>query len=390
MGWQVLFARHGEDLRMLLRSRGTAALPVELAGSATAEGSRTRVRASAGALRFEGVIDGDVLQGTLRSNAQSAVVRAKRGVETAADLTAPLGAEVAGHRFDVAWEQRGGRVKATVRDASRSHVLEGTLRDGRFDLAGDGIAWRGVIAGASVGLGESIENGKSRALVIDLLHADVPAPHPLAGGASVAPLERWSRGGAGCPSSYDILPQVDGLPALNPMLAPHATTTKCTDAGDLAFIGSIWSTSTYAVTASGSGWFAMRTHLYQYLGGAHGMSGEACQVVSLAPGKTARLQMELDPASLAKLGGLVRKAILAGAPGKSLVDLGFNADDPNVTSDRVMCAVMDHGALALEVVYQNGMDPAGNFRFTDVRPRIPAAKVRALFPAGSIGALVFQ
>jgi hypothetical protein len=394
MGWQILFARHDDQIRVLVRSRGSAALPVELRGTATPDGSRLRVRAELGALSFEGVVDGEVLRGSLHTPMSKETVRAKRGISPIPEGTMKIGAEVSGKRFDVAWEQRGNVVKATVKDAGRARVLEGTSHDGRFDLTGDGATWRGEISGLSAGIGEWIENGKTQALTLDLLRIDVPAPYPLPNGGRVVPLELWSRGRAGCPSSYDVLPQIEGLgtpleSTLNQKLAKRQS-TKCTDAIDLASLGAVWSTSTYTVTAATPAWFALHADAYAYLGGAHGMSGEMCGVFSLVTGRGAWLQTELEADALVKLGKLVRAAILAGAPGKSLVDLGFYADDPKVTNDRAMCVVMDHGAPALEVIYQHDMDEAGDFRFTDLRPHIAAAKVRGLFPADTMGAIVFQ
>ncbi len=57
---------------------------------------------------------------------------------------------------------------------------------------------------------------------------------------------------------------------------------------------------------------------------------------------------------------------------------------------RELCVVEDHGALFLEVVYQNDLDDAGLFQFEDVRPRLAAVVVRTLFPAGSVGRMVFR
>jgi hypothetical protein len=306
-----------------------------------------------------------------------------------------LGADIAGRRADVAWSQHGANAKVTVTDVAGSRVLEGTMTGGHFDLAGGVVAMRGVFSNLTSGLGEWVENGETRAMTLDLMRVAIPAELAV-GNAHVTPMDRWVRGASGCPSSYDVYPEVHGLDGktestLNPLLHPGAPVPRvCTGSSEIAFLGSEWSTMTYAITASRSGWFAIRRNMYAYTGGAHGMWGETCDVADLATGKVGSLQSELSTSSLAKLGVLVRKAILAAAPGKSLVDLGFNADDPNVTSDRVACVVEDHGALALEVVYQSDMDPAGNFRFSDVRPHIPTKTARALFPAGSLGALVFQ
>ena len=401
VGWQILFARRGDDARVLVRSRGTASLPVELAGTVKPDAGRLRVRASAGsakdALRFDAVIDGDALTGALRSDTGREDVVAKRGVPARSDVTnVGLGADVDGHRFDVGWEQHGKNVKATVADVGRSRTLEGTMRDGRFELSGEGVTMRGVLSNFTAGIGEWIEDGDSRPMTLDLMNVVVPAPHALAGGARLVPDDRWAHGASGCPSSYDVYPKIVGLggaeDTLNRLLHPGASASMaCTGQSELAFLGAAWSTSTYVVTASRPGWLAIRHTDYAYMGGAHGTWGETCDVASLATGKVGALQSELSPASLTKLGVLVRKTLLAAAPAaQTLVDLGFTADDPDVTKDRVTCVVDDHGALALEVVYQSDMDPAGNFRFNDTRPHIPAKTARALFPPGSLGALVFQ
>ena len=398
-GWQIFLARRGDDVRVVLHSRGMASLPVELAGTAKDEGARVHLGASAGdatdALRFDGWIDGDAMRGVLKTDTGREDVSAKRGLPPLSETTqGALGGDASGHRFVLAWEQHGKEVKAELRELSGPRELAGTVRDGRFELAGGGVTMRGVLSNVS-GIGEWIENGESRSLTLDPMTVSYPAARALAGGVRVLPSDRWVRGASGCPSSYDVFPKVDALDlrtqnAMNRLLAPGASTsTKCTGESEIATLGAAWSTSTYAITASRPGWFAIRRSLYGYMGGAHGMGGETCDVANVSTGKVASLQSELPATSIAKLGPLVRKAILAAEPGKTLMDLGFNADDPDVTRERVMCVVDDHGALALEVVYQNE-DAAGNFRFSDVRPHVPAAAVRALFPAGSVGALVFQ
>ncbi len=400
VGWQILIARRDDGVRVLVRSRGSAALPGELAGTSKVEGARLRVHASAGpakdALRFDALVDGDVLTGVLRTDTDREEVSAKRGVPTLDDtFDMRLGADVAGRRADVAWNQHGANAKVTVTDIAGSRVLEGTMKDGHFELAGGSVAMRGVFSNLTSGLGEWVENGETRAMTLEPLRVAIPAELAI-GNVHVAPMERWVRGASGCPSSYDVYPEVHGLDSktestLDRLLHPGASVSRaCTGSSEIAFLGAEWSTTTYAVTASRPGWLAIRRNMYAYAGGAHGMWGETCDVADLTTGKVGSLQSELSSASLAKLGVLVRKAILAAAPGKSLVDLGFNADDPNVTSGRVACVVEDRGALALEVVYQSDMDPAGNFRFSDVRPHIPAKTARTLFPAGSLGALVFQ
>ncbi|HEX4513938.1 MAG TPA: hypothetical protein VH054_10390, partial [Polyangiaceae bacterium] len=348
------------------------------------------------ALRFDALIDGAALTGVLRTDTGREEVTAKRGVPALeSTFETKLGADVAGRRADVAWAQRGTNAKVTVTDIAGSHVLEGTMRDGRFTLKGSGVTMRGIFSSLTSGLGDWSENGEARAMTLDPMRVAIPAALAI-GNAHVAPMERWVRGVSGCPSSYDVYPEVHGLDAktesaLDRLLRPGASVSRsCTGSSEIAFAGSEWSTTTYAVTASRPGWLAIRRSMYAYTGGAHGMWGETCDVADLATGKVGSLQSDLSAASLAKLGVLVRKAILASAPGNSLVDLGFNADDPDVTKDRVTCVAEDHGMLALEVVYQSDMDPAGNFRFSDVRPRIPAKTARALFPAGSFGALVFQ
>ena len=362
-------------------------MPVELGGRATEEdGGHLRIHASAKALTFDGVVDGSMLQGKLRATTTE-LVHAKRGVAEMASGPTKLGAEIGGRRFVVDWDQHGERVKSTFRDASVARALEGTSRDERFELMGDGVTLRGVMSGIMIGIGEWSDRGKTQPVALDWVHTEIPAPYSLPNGGRIVPLERWSRGVAGCPSSLDVVPQIEGL--ATPFTWPTPS-TQCHDTGEVSMIGMIWNTSTFTILAAGSDWFSLHRDVYSYIGGAHGMSGESCQIVSLSTGKATSLQIELPDASLAKLGAMVRSAILASAPGKSLVDLGFFKDDPKVTQDRVMCAVTDHGGLALEVVYQHDMDEAGNFRFTDVRPRIPAAKVRALFPAGSTGALVFR
>jgi len=282
-----------------------------------------------------------------------------------------------------------------VTDLGGARALEGSMRDGRFTLTGGGVTMRGVFSNLTSGLGEWNENGETKFVTLDPMRVAIPAQLAL-GNVKVTPAERWVRGASGCPSSYDVYPEVHGLDwktesALDRLLHPGASVSPaCAGTSEIAFLGAEWSTTTYAITASRPGWFAVRRSMYAYAGGAHGMWGETCDVADLSRGVVGSLQSDLDAASLAKLGVLVEKTLLAASPNGSLVDLGFNADDPDVTSDRVMCAVLDHGALALEVVYQSDMDPAGNFRFSDVRPRIPASTARALFPAGSLGALVFQ
>jgi hypothetical protein len=400
VGWQILLARRDDSVRVLVRSRGTAALPVELAGTTRPEGARLRVRASAGpsekAVRFDGWIDGEMLRGVLRTDTAREDVTAKRGVPAMSnDVDIGIGATIADHRFQVGWQQHGQNVKATIADPSGSRTLEGTMRDGKFKLAGEGVSMRGVLSNLIAGLGEWSEAGETRPLTLDVMHVATPKPRALGSGVRVVTADRWVGGVAGCPSSYDVYPEVTGVGgtnelSLNRLLHPGAPPVRCEGESELAFLGAAWSTSTYVFTASRPDWFAIRRTLYGYMGGAHGTWGETCDVASLATGKVGSLQSELSAASLSKLGPIVRKAILAAAPGKSLVDLGFNADNPDVTKDRVMCAVDDHDKLALEVVYQSDMDPAGNFRFTEVRPRIPASTARTLFPAGSLGALVFQ
>ena len=399
VGWQILLAWRDDGARVLVRSRGSASLPVELAGTVKPEGARLRIHATAGsakdALRFDAFIDGDTLIGVLRTDTGREEVTAKRGVpalDRAFEMK--LGGEIGGRRVHVDWKQNETNAKATVTDLAGSRVLEGTMRDGRFTLAGGGVTMRGVFSNFTAGLAEWIENGEERPMTLDTMRVEIPAQLAL-GNVRVAAAERWVRGAAGCPSSYEVYPDVHGLDwktesAIDRLLHPGASVPSSCTGGELAFLGAVWSTSTYTITASRPQWFAIRTSAYAYMGGAHGMWGDTCDVASLSSGKVGSLQSELSPASLSKLGALVRKTLLAGAPGQSLMDLGFNAEDPNVTIDRVMCVVEDHGALALEVVYQSDMDPAGNFRFTEVRPRIPAATARALFPAGSAGALVFQ
>src|SRR5207248_1658013 len=128
-------------------------------------------------------------------------------------------------------------------------------------------------------------------------------------GVRVAPSERWVHGVSGCPSSYDVFPTVSER-ALDRLLdGGPGVSRACTGASELAFLGAEWSTSTYAITASRPGWFAFRRSMYGYAGGAHGMFGETCDVASLSNGKLASLQSELPPASLTKLGHLVRAAI---------------------------------------------------------------------------------
>lgn len=401
VGWQIFLARRDDGVaRVVVRSRGSAALPVELAGTTKPDGKRIRVLATAGsakdALRFDAVIDGDALAGTLRTDTGREEIKAKRGVPAVEDtFQMQLGGDVEGRRVDVAWKQHGTIAKVTVTDVAGSRALEGSMRDGRFTLTGDGVTMRGVFSNMTSGLGEWIENGETRPMTLDPMRVAIPAPLAL-GNVKVTPAERWVRGASGCPSSYDVYPEVHGLDwktevAIDRLLHPGASASRaCTGTSEIAFLGAEWSTTTYAIAASRPGWLSIRRSMYAYAGGAHGMWGETCDVADLSSGKVGALQSELDAASRAKLGVLVRKAILASAPGKTLVDLGFNADDPNVTVDRVICAVEDHGALTLEVVYQSDMDPAGNFRFIDMRPRIPASTARALFPRGSLGALVFQ
>lgn len=401
VGWQVLLARRDDgNARVVVRSRGSGgSLPVELAGTTTWEHKRLHVRAAAGsakdALRFDALIDGDDLRGVVRADSEHEDVTAKRGVPTLEPtFQMPLGGDIAGKRVDIAWDQRGTNVKARVTDVAGSRELEGVMRDGRFVLEGSGVMARGIFSSLTAGIGEWIESGQSQPMTLDSVRVDLP-PKLVLGNVQITATDRWVRGASGCPSSYDVYPEVHGLDwktevALDKLLGPGASaSTTCTGQSDLWFLGAVWSTTTYAVTASRAGWFAIRRSAYSYAGGAHGMSGETCDVALLASGRVGSLQSELPAASLAKLGALVRKTILASAPGKSLVDLGFKADDPDITNDRVICVVDDHGALALEIVYQD-MDPAGMSRFIDARPRIPAAAVRSLFPGGSLGALVFQ
>jgi len=411
-GWRLVLARRGTWVRLELKSNGTSGAPVELEGSITSDAKPTKLEAHARTskatpLNFSGVIEpSGKLHGVLSTSSARELIELR-------PLPLPNGSEETWkndfggtldntHRFRLGWVQKGDRTLATLsRLGEKPTTFEGSLerQSGRFELQEPKQPehrLRGILLGGPGdvdGIGELFHDGLAQPFSLDRFYPTYPPVVELPNGARVVPVERFQRGFPDCPAADDVFPRVEGVAAALPLnRALEKTISPLTECGNdnLSFLGSLWSGSTYTVTASSARWVGFAFDWNSYMGGAHGSFGLSCAVADTQSGKVVHLNEEIAPASFPKLSALVRQAILRGEPGKSLVDLGFYADDAHVDATREMCVVKDHGALFLEVVYQNDMDEAGLFHFVKLRPRLAAAVVRRFFPPGSVGAAVFQ
>jgi len=411
-GWRLALARSGTRVRVILTPNSTSGTPVELEGSVTGEAGQRHIeahaRTSKQALYLSAVVDGaGKLHGTLRmQGAKNTSIDLGRGTtQTNSEQSwkERFGGTLGGvHRVRVDWEQSASRATMTLsRLGAVPRTFKGNLQreNGRFELleqADPKSRLRGILmgGGGDIGIGEWLHDGLVEAVSLDRFYPTYPAAKVLPSGGRVVQAERFYRGVADCESSYNVFPRFEGVAAerllnaeFEKLLPPK---DYCIEATDVSFLGSLWYGSTYSVTAARGLWVGLAFEWNNYQGGTHGGSGEGCAVADTQSGKVGHLNEELTPKSFEKLLPLVRRAILQSGRGKSLRDLGFIEDDLKVNAKREMCVVESNGALFLEVVYQSDLDEAGNFRFETVRPRIAAASVRSLFPAGSLGALVFR
>jgi len=411
-GWRLALARSGTRVRVILTPNSTSGTPVELEGSVTGEAGQRHIEAHARTSKQElylsAVVDGaSKLHGTLRmqgaTNTSIDLGRGTTQTNSEQSWRERFGGTLGGvHRVRLDWEQSASRANITLsRLGAMPWTFKGTLQreSGRFELlekADPKSRLRGILmgGGGDIGIGEWIHDGIVEPISLDRFYPTYPAIKVLPSGGRVVKAERFHRGFPDCESSHDVFPRFEGVltegilnAQFEKMLPPK---DYCIEATDVSFLGSLWYSYTYSVTATRASWVGLAFEWNNYQGGAHGGSGEGCAVADTQSGKVGHLNEELTPRSLEKLLPLVRTAILQAAHGKPLRDLGFFEDDVKVNAKREMCVVESNGALFLEVVYQSDLDEAGNFRFETVRPRIAAASVRSLFPAGSLGALVFR
>ena len=410
-GWRLALARNATRVRIVLKPNLTSGTPVELEGAVAGQAGQWHIDAhtstSKGVLSLDAVVDAaGKLRGKLRMQATRVVIELERRTSPAdseetwqENFGGTLGAA---QRLRLSWEQSGLRAKATLsRLGGTRRTFEGTLerQSGRFELKehNDGKnRLRGIFMGGpgGGGIGEWVHDGTVEPLSLDRFYPTYPTITALRSGGRVVPAERFHRGFPDCPSSDDVFPRFEGVAAERLLNAELEKTVQplvdCIDRTDASFLGSLWSGSTYSVTASRAQWVGLAFEWNSYMGGAHGGFMEGCAVANVQNGKVVHLNQELAPTSFEKLSVLVRKSILKAAPGKSLQDLGFHTDDLHIGASREMCVVEDRGALFLEVVYQNDLDDAGIFHFVNVRPRLAAASVRPFFSPGSLGALVFR
>jgi len=384
---RVLFARAG-----VLSIGGITDKPVELVGRTEPSGA---FHASAFGTKIS-------LDGSIDAVGHLTAKLAYSGEETAIDLQqqSPLDPKyettfdvdhVAGVVGDVhvrsSWKRNHRKLTGeTVTIRGEKHTLEGTIdgKWGTFELTEKDSTgapsgrWAGVFltSGDVLARWTSLDGATTKPITLHsaTTNWDYPPTLALQGGGTIAPAEAyWA---APFYSGSAVVPTFSGLASSTAESALNAWSKKQmaapSDFPDSTAVVSAWDEQTYAIDTQRPGWVALRVSTYTYwLGGTHGFSGTNCSVVDLATGSVVHLVSELPAAGRAALAALVRRA-----SGQTI----------KVDEKRAMCVIEEKGALYLDVVF----DEDDGFYVMAPIVHIRAADLRPLFPAGSLGARVFQ
>jgi hypothetical protein len=412
--WVVGVERRGNDVRLVLERPFSYGVPITVAGAIDPSGAfEAKDAAGSEQLTLKGSIGGGgkLVAGFVGGTEKMSLHRAAPILPPSGTFDATYEGLVGDERrIRVRWAQAHLEVTASYQylGAPTRH-LRGTVakETGAFALTetdDKGIVtgqWQGALFGESVVMGRwtSADRTKSLPFTLDSASGPYPEPVTLPSGGRLAPSERYQRRGSTCVDST-VFPQMTGIePAaeasLNGELAKAfgVATFKAPSCVPSPTAVVMWNDTTYGVTGSGDGWIGIEERTYGYLGGAHGIGSSTCFVVTNA-GKLQSLAQELPATARKRLVPIARAALLKQARAtrpdlriRTLQDVGFVDETPTIGADRSMCAVRDHEALFLEVVFQDERD--GMFRVFDPRARISAEAVEPLFPAGSVGASVF-
>jgi hypothetical protein len=306
---------------------------------------------------IEGRLDGARLVGTWKEGATSRPFTAgpldpfgsQRGK---LDLTylGSLGSKI---RIRMRLTKNGSKLEGAYRyTRSKDDLrLEGTVSetDGKLDLRetnARGVAtgrFQGVFLEPGLAFGRWSTPDGARSMLFSLRTGDAyPEIVALPGGAKIVPQEDYRERGPYCTASI-LYPQVTG--SANKALEKQLDKALRAAAGDaeLSCEGAsdalrFERDTTYRVTAVKPTRFAVELHFYDYEGGAHGMSGIACDVADREAGTLTPLTGKLLGADARKkLDALVNAALRTEHGVTKLTDAGFNDDEVSVGADTSLC-----------------------------------------------------
>ena len=282
------------------------------------------------------------------------------------------------------------RLEGTV--IASSGVFSLTEKNAKGDVTG---RLAGVFLDAHHVLGRWYSADRARSLPLELRGGE-PYPEALAllGGGKMAPQEDSGERGKAC-RSQRIFPSFDGLGAktaqlaLNKALQSHNGPPSVADCEGATEELPYEFESGYAVTGQKPGYVGLELSSYAFTGGAHGSAGADCVVGDLTSGTLTHLGSLLTPDARAKLEVLVNDELRKQFSVTKLTDADFFDDEVKLSPTTPLCLdVDDKGATSLRVLF--GQYEVTPYVMGMPQSILPAAGVKALFPAGSVGEAVFK
>ncbi|HEY1957454.1 MAG TPA: hypothetical protein VGH28_17670 [Polyangiaceae bacterium] len=393
---RVLFAKDAE-----ISAGGITNRPTELVGRTAPNG--TFHAAAFGKVTLDGSIDAvGHLTGTFKLDGEeTAVDIQQQSPFSAYEITfssGPLAGVVGDVHVRSKWVRDHGKLSATtITIRGEKHTLDGTVDEkwGTFRLAEKDSTgapsgrWTGVFltSGDVLARWTSPDGTTTRPITLRsaTMSFDYPPVVTLQGGGTMAPIESyWA-----IPfyASASVMPMFSGLASSSAEATLNAWSkqrmARPSKTPDTSSAISAWDETSYAFAAERPGWVALDVRTYGYTaGGTHGFAATECYVLDLASGARTSLVRELPSAGRTALAALVRKTIASDPSRTKGEDLSY----VKIGDGRALCVLEKNGALFLDVVF----DEADGFYVMAPEVHLAASAVRSLFPAGSMGARVFQ